>query len=263
MELNAHACGSWRGKLFPNCREALVTAIRLGFTNIELDVSVTCDNKFVIGHNTPTLDISKLVETDYIKMGDAWSGTKMRLADVFDVLKQNPMINVVWDFRPGVYGDCDEQIRLFGEIIQKEGLCNSGLIEVYSWKDYESVANVGFKSIIFGLCGRGWVNGVHCTPQQLKSDMNECMSRKIQFVSAPEFVVRANPDFVANVHDWGGKIYSLGWKGHDGLREANKYGVDFATVDYAVPGGVLKNFVRVVVERIWHLFHEIRRRVSR
>lgn len=262
MELNAHACGRWRGGLWPNCYEAMLAAIRHGFLHIELDVSVTKDGKFVIGHDAVDKKIKDVSESEWLKLRMQWSGRRMNLKNALDVLCAHPSVNVMWDFRPGVYEDCGSDITRFARTLMSSNLIRPGIIEVYSWNDYDSLVSIGYNEIIYGLCGRGWVNGIHCTRQQLESDMDECERRSVRNVSAPEFVVREYPSFIGKMHQSGCKVYSLGWEKNSSLHDAEMLGVDFATVDFAVPGGFCKNIVRRHVERMWSLAARIQRKIK-
>ena len=262
MELNAHACGSWRGILWSNCHEAMMAAIRRGFLHIELDVSVTADGKFVIGHDAANRKIKDISEREWLEWRMPWNGRRMKLADAFDVLRANPAVDVMWDFRPGVYDDCGSDIKRFARTLMSSRLPKSGIIEVYSWNDYDSLVSTGYDGIVYGLCGRGWVNGIHCTRQQLESDMAECEKRSVRNVSAPEFVVREYPSFIGKMHQSGCKVYSLGWEKKSSVHDAEMLGVDFATVDFAVPGGFCRNLVRKRIERMWSLATRIQRRIK-
>ena len=184
------------------------------------------------------------------------------MADAFHVLRANPAVDVMWDFRPGVYDDCGSDIKRFARTLMSSRLPKSGIIEVYSWNDYDSLVSTGYDGIVYGLCGRGWVNGIHCTRQQLESDMAECEKRSVRNVSAPEFVVREYPSFIGKMHQSGCKVYSLGWEKKSSVHDAEMLGVDFATVDFAVPGGFCRNLVRKRIERMWSLATRIQRRIK-
>ena len=256
MQLNAHACGSWRGILWSNCLEALMSAIKLGFLNIEIDVSVTSDNQFVIGHdgfNGLNKRIKDLTEREYLDCKLPWNGTRFNLKTALDVLRAHPDVNVMWDFRPSVYADCAREICAFATVLDNANLEKSGIIEVCSWNDFDCVLSTGYTEIMYGLCGRGWVNGIHCTKEQLEFDMDECERRKVRYVSVPVAVAKKYPLFINRVHEYGGKVYSLGWELESNLREAERHGVDFATVDYAIPGGVIRNAVRIYTEGFWRV----------
>lgn len=261
MELNAHGCGSWRGVLWSNCLEALKAAIKLGFHNVELDVSVTRDGHFVIGHdgfNGLNKKIRELSELEFLKCRLPWNGTRMNLQTAFEVLRGNPRINVMWDFRPSVYADCGQEICSFVKKLREAKLANPGIIEVCSWNDFDSALSTGFTEIIYGLCGRGWVNGVHCTKDQAEFDMDECKRRKVPYISVPEFIAKRYPLFINRVHQYGCKVYSLGWEAKSSLKEAECLGVDFATVDYAIPGGNMKSLMRRYTERAWRFGNRLR-----
>ena len=259
MQLCAHGCGMWHGWKYPNCAEALEAAIRHGFKNIEVDVSVTKDGEFVIGH-----EVSRIAEMDkaaFLSQKTSCGGTPLTFEGLLEKADAVPEILFFVDFHPGWRGDCPEELKRAARLLAGTRKPDHFLLEVFSERDAETVLATPFRNLVFMLGNR--FRRFASVPRLVPQQVDFCLSRGIKHVSIVEKDVRRVPDEIKRLKADGATVWSLGWNSRPGLGRAESIGVDVATVDWVVPGGWAKNFLWRNSQKTWSVMRQWRNRLAR
>ena len=237
MKLNAHGCGIWRGWKCTNCAEALDSALRHQFHAIEVDVSVTKDNVFVLGQEHPR--IAEMDAKQWRIMPTKGGGTPMTLTEFLARVERVPELRIMVDFHPGWEFDCPDELKRLSLVLNETIHPDRFLLEAYSTADANAILQTPFKNAILWMANRARRHdSIHAV---FSRNAAFCRERGIRFVSVPRFVLETVPDAVAELKQGGVTVYSTGWDDSKALAEAARSGVDFATVDESIPCGFAKN----------------------
>lgn len=259
MQLNAHGCGMWHGWMYPNCAEALDAAVRNGFKNIEVDVSVTSDGKFVIGH-----EVTQIAELDgktFLSNKRDCGGSPLSFEVFLEKAGENPNLCFFVDFHPGWRGDCPTDLSKIAGVLSSAKHPDQFLLETFSPSDTDTALQTHFRNLVFMLGNRF---RRYSPVQPLVSEQVDfCLSRGIKNVSIVQKDALRVPDEIRRLKNAGVKVWSLGWNSFADLKRAEDLGIDVATVDCLVPGGRLKNFLWRTEQKTWRFARRISRRLHR
>lgn len=260
--LNAHACGGWRGMPYTNSKEALENSYLIGFRHIEVDVSLTVDNEYVIRHGTDFQE--KYTKLDFLQGGTY--KTSLTMENVLSFMRTHQDIRVMFDFHPGLFNrNCPGEVKRFASLLIELGgmdICQRSLVEVYSEVNALALLEIGFGQIIFGWM-EGRANRIDFAPpppplNDFRTCIRFCAKKGIPCVSIPASYVKSHVSEVSFAKSFGLLVYSCGWQTLRSLYFAKKAGVDVATVDFLRPGGRFKNLIGGLERIFWLNFRELR-----
>ena len=148
----AHAGGVANDIYYTNSREAIDNSYKNGHSLIELDMEWSTDGNLVLLHDW--FSFSKLInsplrrkysdeEFKSFKIDD--SLTTMNIDDLAEWLKKNKGVNIVTDVKV----DNVKALKLISNRYPR--LRNRFVAQIYSFKEYEKVKNLGYSNIILTL----------------------------------------------------------------------------------------------------------------
>ena len=144
LVFNAHALGSIGGKGYRNNLEAFRNSYKNGFRYFEIDIARTKDGLLVASHDTEK--VSGITAEEFMR--DGKEGTALNLDMVFDLMRCHTKIHMMLDYLPGYYDkDIPDQMKLIATEIQKSGVEERCILEVYSQENLEAVRETGFSNI--------------------------------------------------------------------------------------------------------------------
>lgn len=259
MQLCAHGCGMWRGWTYPNCVEAFDAAVRHGFKNIEVDVSVTAAGEFVVGHDDMATAV--INSTDYLELRGPHGGTRLSLVRLIEMSARHPQLRIMVDFFPGWRRDTPEETRKIATMLLESGNADRFLLEAYSESDAKAILDTGFRNVILWLGNRFRKYEPIAAISSRKAAF--VIENGIRFASLGEKHLAAAKEAVERLRAGNVEIWSAGWNSFADVKRAEDLGVDVATVDWLVPGGRLKNFLWRSEQKTWRLARRISAAVDR
>ena len=259
MQLCAHGCGMWHGWKYPNCAEALDAAIRHGFKNIEVDVSVTKDGAFVIGQDDR--NISSLDRKSFLNRPVDNDGKRITLDDLISRVERAADIRIMIDFHPGWRKDRPDELRMLAAKLLATRKADRFLLEAYSEQDASAILETGFRNVILWLGNR--FRRFEPVQRMVQRKAEFCLANSIRFVSLDKKNAQKAADLIPPLKNAGVSIWSSGWASRRELARAKSIGVDVATVDWVVPGGWAKNFLWRNSQKTWNAMRQWRNRLTR
>lgn len=243
LALNAHGGGRWWGVICPNCIEAFESAYKHGFRNIEVDISITRDGKFVAGHNY--WEIRAMSESEWLRHPvRTWLpfrvGTTVNLDGLDDFAARHPDVKWMFDFHLGFRmkdrGPTEEYSFWAKEFVEalrsRSFLQGKVLIEVYSKAQVDAFIQAGFYQIQL------WIeafDGNLVEFESVEAAIRFCGKKGIHNLSVPKSLISKHPDAIQLFKNHEIAIFSPGWNTMLDRQSAVNLGLDFITVDTYTP----------------------------
>ncbi|MBO6112162.1 MAG: hypothetical protein J6P45_03845 [Lachnospiraceae bacterium] len=156
-----HACGavsaggiSSREYVYTNSKEAMKTMYENGHRVAEIDFLFSSDGYLLCSHEWENLYLNDVLIRDYpvtkedfLKLKRYNEFSTMWLGDVADFMRENEDLYVITD----IFGGNEEGCRQIAEFCPD--LMDRFIIQIYHESEYEGIAQLGFKNIIFTLFG--------------------------------------------------------------------------------------------------------------
>lgn len=247
MKLCAHGCGTWRGWRRPNCAEAFVAAAKNGFRNVEVDVSVTKNGEFVMGHDDR--GIADMDSADYLGRRSPHGGTRLSLNRLIEISADLPYSRIMVDFRPGWRSDRPDNLRMVATLLLQAKDSGRFMLSAYSESDAKTVLDAGFENVILWLGNR--YRRFNPIKEMAFRKADFALTNGIRFVSFGEKHIHAAKSAIERLRAGNVEIWTAGWNSRADLKRASKLGVDVATVDCIVPGGTFANLVWCAKQKTW------------
>ena len=248
--LNAHALGGWHGRTFVNSKEAFLSAYRKGFRDFEVDISCTNDGFFVAKHGST---VRESYSKDDFLANSRWNETRLLLEDVVSLMEKKPDVKMMFDFHPCFYDrDNPGEMQRFLAQLPSGEMRSRCIVESYSMANMAPVLEDGIVIPMFG-----WTP-TRCNLSERESRITTvhgcvewCKSNGVRLLSVHASFLKAHPEWAQDAKENGLVLYSAGWQSYADLGKAAEIGVDFATVDFLVPGGKIRNKIQLKAHGAW------------
>ena len=252
--LNAHALGGWHGRVFVNSKEAFLSSYRHGFRDFEVDIACTSDGYFVARHGSAAREAFSKEE---FLSNSRWNETRMLLEDVVSLVKGHSDIRMMFDFHPCLYDPNNPcEMRKFLAQLPDGEARKRCIVESYSIANMIPIIEDGIVAPMFGWTpNRGNLTISFTDADKQIATVHGCVEwcklNGVKLISIHAGFLLAHPEWAREVKENGMVLYSAGWQSYAALVKANDIGVDYATVDFLVPGGRLRNMFHSKVHGAW------------
>lgn len=229
IKLNAHALGVYKNQSYTNSKEAFECSYNNGFRYFETDISITKDDQFVLSHELDKVSNYSVVDF-YRYISEEKNLQALSLADMFDIMKKYPDINIMFDFLPCYYNreEVNNLLNFVG-LFTDYHIKKRTAVEVYSKKQVLALKGAEYDNIMFFVDTDYAKAGF--------SSMSECfdfiLQNNIKILSV-SFAVLSQYDITSFLNKKI-TIYSPGYNNLIELKRAEKYHVDIVTTDFLTP----------------------------
>mgnify|MGYP003312245091 CR=1 FL=1 len=249
--LNAHALGGWHGRTYVNSKEAFETSYKLGYRHFEVDISCTVDGHFVAKHGSCAREA--YTKDDFLSNSSRHE-TRMLLEDVVSLLDDYGDMRIMFDFHPCYFDrTAVAQMERFLKLLPQGEKRKRCIVESYSTACMEPVVRDCGVIPMFGwTITRGNLSEAESSIATVSGCVDWCVAHGVKLISIGRYYLVAHPEVGKLVKSKGLTLYSAGWSSYDDLLQAGSIGVDFATVDFLVPGGRVRNYLHAYLKRgVW------------
>ena len=267
MEYNAHALGNYYGYTYLNCKEALEYSYKTGFRFFEVDIQRTSDGHFVAYHlwtpadaarqqipfnpSTPVPNLKTFLNYRYLTNIFPSGLTPLMLKDVFDFMRTHSEATVMFDFLAGyIDRDNPELMKSFAAAFTDKKIINSSVVETYSLNNARYLYEAGYPNI------QPWIDTPENSEkgfQSIEEILDFIKKYNIKNVSMSPARIKNNPKDLEALHIVGVRVFSPGWNSIKDLKAAEKFGLDVATTDLPMCGGIKMKLKKLRYRLLSHL----------